>query len=446
MSATRRERAYHAGVVTDSARVAPVGACEPAGLELAPFRGVRYAPGTAPELAAVSAPPYDLVDEEDAQRLRMMHRNNVVRLIRPHGDVTDRYGSARETLRRWLAEGVLTPDADPALYVYEERSPAGVQRGLLGGLRLARPETGIVLPHEDTTPGPIADRLRLLRATEANLEPVFLLYEGGGAASRLVDAVADHQRPISVAATEQGSTYRLWAVTDAADHARVADDLRSRSALIADGHHRYATYLRFQAEQRAAGRGAGPWDYGLALLVDSSAHPPQLGAVHRVVPGLRPQDALQRAQPGFRTAWLGSDGTAARGALAQAARAGPAFLISGHGQYHLLTDPDPGLVERALPDGHSFRWQQLSTAVLHHLLMPVLWQVEDDENSVHTVHNDAEAACRLAEQCDGTAVVLPSLETPDVLAVARNGERVPRKSTSFGPKPRTGLVLRVWGA
>lgn len=419
---------------------------EPPGLEMAPFHGVRYAPGEAPDLAAVTAPPYDLIDEPEAQRLRTRHRHNVVRLIRPRGDASRRYDSAGETLRRWLSEGILTTDEEPALYVYEKGSRAGVQRGLLGGVRLARPETGIILPHEDTTPGPIADRLHLLHATAANLEPVFLLYQGGGAASRLVDDVAEHRVPVCVATTEHGESYRLWAVTGAADQARVAEDLRSRTALIADGHHRYATYLRFQAEQRAAGHGAGPWDYGLALLVDSTAHPPQLGAVHRVVVELTPQEALERAKPGFRSAWLGNDGAAAKGALVAAARRGPAFLLSGDGQYYLLTDPDPRLASQALPDGHSSRWRQLSTAVLHHLLMPVLWHIEDDERRVHAVHNDADAACRIAEQGNGTAVLLPPLEAADVLAVAQDGERVPRKSTSFGPKPRTGLVLRVFGS
>lgn len=438
-------RAYHAHVATDFPQEPPADPPEPSGLVLTPFRGVRYAPEKVSDLAAVTAPPYDLIDGDAAQRLREMHRRNVVRLIRPDGAYDDRYGSARDTLRRWLSEGVLTTDAQPALYVYEQRSRAGTQRGLLGGVRLTRPENGIVLPHEDTTPGPIADRLRLLRATEANLEPVFLLYEGGGTASRLVDEVAERLRPACVAATEDEVTYRLWAVTEPAEHARVAEDLRSRTALIADGHHRYATYLRFQEERRAEGYGSGAWDFGLAFLVDASTHPPRLGAVHRVVPGLRPREALRWAERGLRAAWHGRDAAAAREVLAEAARQGPAFLLGGDGTYHLLTDPDPVLTERALPADHSPRWYLLSTAVLHHLLMPVLWGVQDDDRSAFIVHNDADAACRLAERSDGTAVLLPRLEASDVFAVAREGERVPRKSTSFGPKPRTGLVLRVLG-
>lgn len=417
---------------------------QPGGLELAPFQGVRYTAACAPDPAAVTAPPYDLIDAAEAEHLRSSHPHNVVRLIRPRDRADgDRYGAAKETLGRWLAEGVLAADDQPALYVYEERSAAGTQRGLLGGVRLAAPETGVILPHEDTTPGPVEDRLRLLRATEANLEPIFLLYDGGGAASAIVDDVAEHRAPVCVKTTSQEVTYRLWALTDSDEHARISGDLRQRTALIADGHHRYATYLRYQAEQYAAGHGPGPWDFGLAMLVDSTTHPPRLGSVHRVVSKLPPDEAVRHAQKAFRVTFLGSDEAGAQRSLADAARKGPAFLVSGNGTFHLLSDVDHGLLDRVLPAPRSARWRQLSTAVLHHFLIPVVWGLEDDENSVLTVHNDSMTACDLAEQTGGTAVLLAPLQVADVLAVAREGEPVPRKSTSFGPKPRTGLVLRL---
>ncbi len=438
-----RRLAYHAIVTIHSVSQLAADVAQPAGLELAAFRGVRYATHRLSDPASVTAPPYDLVGDEEAQRLRSADPHNVVRLIRPRdeGDA-DPYESARDTLRRWLSEGVLATDADPALYVYEEQSAAGTWRGLLGGVRLARPEAGVILPHEDTTPAPIADRLRLTRATEANLEPIFLLYEGGGPTNGLLDEVAQGGRPVFAATTEQGVSYRLWAVTAPRELARVGEDLHRRTALIADGHHRYAASLRFQADQHAAGRGPGPWDYGLAMLVDASAYPPRLGAVHRVLPALSSSRALHAARRAFRVTSLGGDRARALGALADAAREGPAFLLGGDGSYQLLTDPDHDLLDRTLPAERSGLWRRLSTSVLHHLLIPAVWGLDDDEGSVKTVHNDAVAACRLAESSGGTAVLLHPLEVGDVLAVAREGERVPRKSTSFGPKPRTGLVLR----
>jgi uncharacterized protein (DUF1015 family) len=234
--------------------------------------------------------------------------------------------------------------------------------------------------------------------------------------------------------------HRLWAVKDPAVHRSVAADLRERQALIADGHHRYATYQALKGRHDLP----GPWDYGLTLLVDSSAYPPRLGAIHRVVPGLAVREAVSKAQAAFRTEPLGSNLPAALDRLA--AHEGTAFLLGGEDGLYLLTDPDPAQVANAMPTDASERWRALDTAVLHCLLIPRLWGISDDESNVRIVHHDAAKALGKACRRDGTAVILNPLKVPDVLAVAAGGEKVPRKSTSFGPKPRTGLVLRTFAA
>ncbi|MFC7584106.1 DUF1015 domain-containing protein [Nonomuraea antimicrobica] len=231
----------------------------------------------------------------------------------PTSQATDtlqgRYAEAANTLRTWLDSGVLVPDDVPALYVYEQsraadtegqNGPSVIQRGLIGDVGLADPDQRIILPHENVMPGPIADRLALMSTTQANLEPIFLLYDGeNGMASRLVDEVASTRHPLVSAHTEDGLTHRLWAITDSAEIAAINADLHHRQALIADGHHRYATYRVLQRQERdthAAETTLGPWDFGLALLVDSSAYPPDLKAIHRVIPDL----PWQRPSPGPR--------------------------------------------------------------------------------------------------------------------------------------------------
>ena len=128
---------------------------------------------------------------------------------------------------------------------------------------------------------------------------------------------------------------------------------------------------------------------------------------------------------------------------ALAAATGPAFLLGGGDTLHLLTDPDPERLAQAMPAGHSARWRDLDTAVLDHLLIGDVWAVPEDEHSIEVVHDDPAAAFDRARRTGGTAVILNPLRVEDVLAIAGEGERVPRKSTSFGPKPRTGLVLRL---
>ncbi len=406
------------------------------GLSLKPFRAVRYDTARIRDLASVTSPPYDVIDEEALARFMAEEPHNVVRLILPQDD----YGEAAETLRSWLADGILTVDDEPALYVYEEAGGGLVQRGLIGAVGVEDGPPVAVLPHEDVFSGPVQDRLALMSATEANLEPIFLLYEGGSgsAASRAVDEVAAGP-PLLEAGTGDGVRHRLWAIRDPAAQATIAGDLRHRQALIADGHHRYATY---QALRRRYD-GPGPWDHGLALLVDSTAYPPRLRAIHRVLPGLPVTEAVRRAEAAFRVERLDSDVATALKRLGT--HDGTAFLLGGadDGRY-LLTDPDPAQVERAMPADASEKWRRLDTAVLHRLLVDRLWGVDENEASVRVVHHDAGRALERARRANGTAVILNPLKVPDVLAVAAQGEKVPRKSTSFGPKPRTGLVMRTF--
>lgn len=427
------------------------------GLVLAPIRGVRYT--DAYDLATVVSPPYDVIGEDELRRLLAAEPHNVVRLILPRGgfgDPSDRYRRAARMLHTWLADGVLTTDPEPTLYVYEKRragtdgdgGPVVEQRGLIGDVGLTPPSEGIVLPHEDVFPGPVADRFELMAATRANLEPIFLLYEGGGAASRLVDEVADTRMPLCTATIGAGSAtatqHRLWAVTDPAEQATIDADLRARRALIADGHHRYATYLKLRDHYRAEGYGAGPWDFGLAMLVDSTSYPPRMGPIHRVLGDLEPGAAARAAAVYFRVRECHGGLEPALERLDRAAKHDVAFLVAGGGRVWLVSDPDHALLSAAMPAGRSALWNRLVTSVLHELIIPTLWHVREDDRTVRIVHHDAHAAVRQADACGGTAVLLPALRIPDVLAIAANGERVPRKSTSFSPKPPTGLVLRTF--
>jgi uncharacterized protein (DUF1015 family) len=439
-------------------QILPSGAPPAAGLVLAPFRGLRYAQDRVSGLAEVTSPPYDVIAHDTEDHLLASDPHNIVRLILPRHDAHNHwaggdgalaepaYADAARLLREWQDNGILVPDPMPALYVYEQSVPGGqvLQRGLIGALRLAPLGAGPVLPHEDVNPGPVAGRRQLMEATGANLEPIFLLYDGNGhaAATAQVIGAAMRGEPLLDVHTDDGIWHRLWGITDPAEQAAIAAELGSHQALIADGHHRYAAYLQLQARKRAAGAGPGPWDAGLAMLVDSTAFPPRIGAIHRLVPGLHPATAARLAEQAFTVRALPGPGEAgALTALAEAGAAHMAFLIAGGESCYLLTDPDPEAVAAAMP-GRSARWRALSAAVMQELLLARLWGVPDDDEHVE-IHHDAAEALHAAARCPGrTAVICPPLPADVVRDVAAHGERVPRKSTSFAPKPRTGLVLR----
>ena len=412
----------------------------PDGLVLAPFRALRYAADV--DLRTVTSPPYDVIDAAGVAALEQASDNNVVRLILPRDGASegDRYVRAATTLEAWRSDGVLRPDPVPALYVYEQASATHVQRGLLGALALTPPEDGIVLPHENTMSGTVSDRLSLYTAVDADLEPIFLLYAGGGPASELV--AAPPGAPLVDVELAAGLRHRLWAVTEESVLAGVAADLRGRTAVIADGHHRYATYLQRQAAAWASGRGAGPWDFGLTFLVDSTAFGPEVHPIHRVIPQVEAFELARRTVGAATVHDLdGDDLSAGLSALAQAGK--HAFLlVSGDGgTMRLLTSPSPERMAAAMPAERSAAWRDLDVSVLHAYLVADVWGLVDDVEQVRYEH-DVEAAVAAAAATGGAAVLLNPTPVDAVTSVAAGGERMPRKSTLFTPKPRTGLVVR----
>jgi uncharacterized protein (DUF1015 family) len=448
------------------------------GLALAPFRGIRYARDRVSGIANVTSPPYDVISGDILGHLRAADPHNVVRLILP-GEDADASKTAASLLREWLSAGVLIRDRMAALYIYEQSgqetgrdgSGAGtswLQRGIIGLVRLGAPGSAAILPHENVLARVVAGRRELMAATQANLEPIFLIYDGEQArttadtATEVMDRVAAERAPLVTITTEDGITHRLWRLCDPAELAAIGADLAGRRALIADGHHRYAAYQDLQAEMRSAGLGNGPWDYGLAFLVDSAAYPPRVGAIHRVLPGLAPDRAAALAREAFTVTDLpaGTPLDEALDRLAGAGRTGTAFLLAGGPVFRLLSDPDPAQVQAAMPPGVSGSWRSLDASVLQELLLGRLWGIADSERDVLIDHSAADAvravsgdarATDVAEDTPGvvagtgTAVISNPVPFGVVLEIAARGERVPRKSTSFGPKPRTGLVLRTFG-
>jgi uncharacterized protein (DUF1015 family) len=424
-------------------------------LDLAPFRGLRY---VAPDvdrfidcgfdLARLLAPPYDIPDAQEARELQRSDPHNAARVTlpfelsrqAPDGEdvLSRRYRAAADLLRSWVTGGILALDEEPALYVYEQVTADGqVQRGLVGALALPLPQKGTdppapaVRPHEDVADPPVRDRFRLMEVARANPEPIFLVYRGaGGTASALTETTGTRDDPLVSTRTRDGGEHRLWAITDLRLQREISADLAGRSALIADGHHRYAAYLRLNQESSDPG-----WSRGLALLVDSDTHPPRLGAIHRVLAGLDTSEAVAAA----RTVATVDPVEEADPSLLDTVDAPALLLVSPEGDTHLVSGFDEAELERAMP-AHSPEWRHLATAALHEVLMP-LWG--HPEERVRMVHDDPAEAVAAARDEKGTAAILPPLRVDQVYAVADRGELTPRKSTSFGPKPRTGLVMRV---
>ncbi len=393
-------------------------------LVLEPFRGVRFDPARVSHLGAVTSPPYDVLGSHDAAALARTDRHNIVHVILPGIEgAPDRYAAAGRTWESWLADGTLCRDEAPALYVLEQETGSHRLRGLVGCVGLRPPTSRAIVPHEDVMAGPVRDRLALLRATRANLEPILLVCDAGGSETSAAIAAAAATRPLLEAHGPYGSQ-RLWAIDSPDVLGRIALDLAPRSAMIADGHHRYASYRAYQQEHPVAGglprSGTQPWDTGLAVLVDHSTSPLTLTAIHRVVPGLSLAVATESALPRFvvEAATLGDE--PARGSFLMTDGAGAVRL-----KPRAAADHDPGEV--------------LDTAALHETLLPLLGVVL--EPSVRYFH-EATAAVAAAVESRGVAVLLAPVALATVVDMAADGLRMPRKTTSFGPKPASGIIMR----
>ncbi|MDQ3066140.1 MAG: DUF1015 domain-containing protein, partial [Actinomycetota bacterium] len=199
-----------------------------------PFRALRYDEAAAGPLETLVAPPYDVISEEQRAELRARSPHNVVRLTLP-----DSEDEAARELEQWRADGILVEEP-PAVWALEQEytGPDGIERtrfGIVASLEVEPYETGTVLPHERTHAGPKEGRLRLLRATRVQLEPIFLLYDGP----------APVERPERAPDLEVEGA-RLWRIDDPT-LVRAFDD---KQLLIADGHHRYETAVAFHKEER----------------------------------------------------------------------------------------------------------------------------------------------------------------------------------------------------
>ncbi|WP_190812771.1 DUF1015 family protein [Saccharopolyspora pogona] len=401
---------------TTQLQVAAIDPASPSisGVGLAPFRGWRVAPERLRDLAGRYATPWD-----------------------QHAGAWD--GSAEEAasvLRSWQRSGALVREPARAVYAYEQTGPRGSQRGLLAAVHL----DSRLLPHEDVIPSRANGIGRVLEVGRLNLEPLLLGYSGGGRTAAHLDA-ATRRTPASEVLASDGQRHRLWRITDQAAHADITTELSRIPAFLADGHHRWVAARQLRRYLHAEGRGTGPWDYISGLLVDVQRSPMALSPVHRVLPHVNPTAALNSAATRFRVARLRGGLTEWLRVLRQNAQHAIAFVVvTGHEAF-LLIDPHQAFVAeelRRVPA--ALRRMQLT--VLHAAVIETLWRVPDSPEDIHYEASPTKAA-RQVQEFGGIAVLVAPPRQADLQNAAGAGLRLPRKSTSFGPKPHPGLVLRL---
>ena len=342
--------------------------------EIRPFRALRYETGSLERLVA---PPYDVISDAERREYLARDPHNIVHLTLP-----DSEDEAARLLAEWRADGTLV-ESEPSYWWLEQRyvGPDGVARtreGFVAALHLEPYAERIVLPHERTHAGPKEGRLRLLRATRTQLEPIFLLWDG----SIAIDGLGGPDLEAEVG----GVASRLWRL-DAEFGDALTEELRDAQLLIADGHHRYETALAFHDED---GSEASAWM--MVVIVPTDQEGLTIFPTHRVAESIDGVRGTPIDAPGDEL---------------------PGLVLYRDGGYELLEADglDPEVVDRLGPQGVTY------------------------------TPSAAEAVAAVDRGDAQGAFLLRPTQIDDVWEVARRGEVMPQKSTFFYPKLTSGLLL-----
>jgi uncharacterized protein (DUF1015 family) len=395
---------------------------------VAPLAGLRYDPTHVGDVGSVLAPPYDVISPAEQADLYARSPHNVVRLILPREP--DRGAAAARTLREWVAGGILVPDPEPAVYLYSQQFtlPDGSSRrrdGVICRLRLEDFASGVVRPHERTLSGPKADRLAILRATGANLSPIFALYARPGEPVRELLGNAAAGAPV----VDVQGWHRLWRLTDRDAIARFVDALAAETLIIADGHHRYETALGYRNEQ--PGNEAARWV--LAYLANMEEEGVAILPTHRLLVGplaVSPDVLEARLGEVFAVEPLPADRRRTAGEIDCVLR-----------DRRLRLRVRPAALARLAGLHPAIR--ALDVAQLHGLVLTPLLGVAGE--SLSYTHDDAEAIEAVVADRAAAAFLLNPPSIAAVQAVCHAGELMPEKSTYFYPKLATGLVFSLVG-
>jgi uncharacterized protein (DUF1015 family) len=412
--------------------------------EIQPLRALHYDLAKVGPLADVTAPPYDVIDADQRAALIARSPYNVVAIDLPKGE-PDRYTAAAALLESWQREGAIVRDEAPAIWAHtqEYSGPDGrrlTRRGFFCRVRIEDYGPGRVRPHERTHPGPKEDRLRLTRATRANISPIFSLYSDPKQAAWAALAPATDRDPWGEVADPDGTVHRIWPVRDPEAIAAVRQATADAELLIADGHHRYETMQTYAQEVG----GEGEHRYILMCLVALEDPGLTVFPTHRLLSGLDDErrQALARALerdfeinevPLERIAPPPGDGPLKLG-----------YIDAREQRPYRLSLRDQTIADAALP-GRSSAYRHLDTGVLEALLLKGALGLSDEDishfNGLFYARDAAEALALVrAGEYDAALLVRPT-PVAEVKEIAAAGENMPPKSTYFYPKLLTGLLM-----
>jgi uncharacterized protein (DUF1015 family) len=424
------------------------------------FKGIRYSEQYKEDMAKLTAPPYDVISEQQQKALYDIHPYNVIRLeyglTQGDDEADNRYTRAAAYLEQWLRDGVLVQDKSPAIYVYQQSFAIDDGRrltrtGFISLVKLEEFSKGVVLPHEYTLSKPKTDRLNLMRACKANFSQIFSLYEDSDAkVSRILEDIIRQPADMDFVDGE-GISNKLWSICDQDAIKAIQHAMSDKQLFIADGHHRYETALNFRDEMRMiTGKSDGeqPFDYVMMMMVAMEDPGLVILPTHRIIKNIKDLDKdtlLNDISSEFDVQALNVCSCEVSTVIEQHETDEMPFFVYYDGRrFYALQLKSWADVDKALPDKPR-AYKQLDVSVLHSLIIDRLLKIDEysaAQQTYITYTRDISEAVEAVKDGDAQlAFILRPTKIEQVKAVALAGEKMPQKSTYFYPKLLTGLVI-----
>lgn len=441
--------------------------------DIFPFRGLRYNPQLISDISQVLCPPYDVISPEQQKALQQKSPYNMINLeygeeLQEDSPLNNKYSRAQKTLEEWLAKGLLQPEQGPAIYLHQHqfqyKSNNFSRTTLLTRVRLE--ESGIeserktVFPHEGTQEGPKLDRLNLLRACQANLSPIFALYENQDEKIRLSLAESQESIPIIQNSGASGESHKVWKIDKAEVIVRLQEHFFKKALFIADGHHRYETALSYQREMLANEKAqttpvqkVQAYDFTLMGLVSMTDPGLLILPVHRLIKGVNRNLLLELKGKlmeyfdiyTFPLNELDPDNYINKLASFIERDTKELTTICCYGiegnHYFILSLKQDADIKKFMPEDRSQAYCQLEVSLLHHVILEGMLGLTKDMNKIDFTTDGPEAVNKVTSGEYQAAFLIRPLSVESIIKVARAGDRMPGKSTYFYPKLPTGLVI-----
>jgi len=435
--------------------------------EVRPFQGVRYNEQQAKDVAAVICPPYDIITPQMEQELYKHSEYNFVRLESnrelPQDTATDnKYTRSAAILKQWLQQDILKVDEVPAIYLhdhcftYEGRKYK--RRGIIVRVRLEEWDKMVIRPHEGTQAGARSDRLALLWACQANFSPILALFEDQGQHVTSLLTMQEGNKPVINLSIASGESHIVWAITEPVAINQIYNSLAHQPLYIADGHHRYESALTYQREKYACSSsvsGDEAFNFVMMELVDFSDPGLVILPPHRLVRGISKStlnELMTKLESFFEIdelslsmldVWQQVDDLLA-GKTNQVKLA--VFGLKA-GRIFVLSLRDSSAASQMMPYFHSELYKRLDVSVVDHIILEKLLGLssESDEEIITYSYDRVNAVNRVLNEEYQLAFLLNPIKAEVIKAIADAGDRMPRKSTYFYPKPPAGLVFNYFG-